>query len=105
MTTIKLFCSAGMSTSMLVTKMRAAAATIGLEVNIEAMSEGQMSKQLENMDVALLGPQIGFKLASSKKLCDSVGIPVAVIPTMDYGMMNGEKVLDFALKLIEDYKK
>lgn len=24
--------------------------------------------------------------------------------TIDYGMMNGEKVLDFALKLIEDKK-
>jgi PTS system cellobiose-specific IIB component len=34
-----------------------------------------------------------------KKICEPKGIPVDVIPMVDYGMMNGQKVLDFALKL------
>ncbi len=58
-----------------------------------------MDKYLENVDVALLGPQVAYTLSKSKKICDSKGIPIDVIPMVDYGMMNGEKVLDFALKL------
>lgn len=101
MITIKLFCAAGMSTSMLVAKMKKAAEARGIEANIEAFPEGQMEKHLEGLDAALLGPQVGYTLSKAKKVCEPKGIPVAVIPTIDYGMMNGEKVLEFALKLIE----
>ncbi len=101
MVTIKLFCSAGMSTGMLVVKMKKAAESKGIEVNIEAFPQGQMAKHLEGLDIALLGPQVAYTLSNAKKICDPKGIPVAVIATVDYGMMNGEKVLDFALKLIE----
>ena len=37
----------------------------------------------------------------SKEICEPLGIPVEVIPMIDYGMMNGKNVLDFALKLAE----
>jgi PTS system cellobiose-specific IIB component len=99
MITIRLFCAAGMSTSLLVNKMKDAAKVKGLEVDIDAFPEGQMDKHLENVNVALLGPQVGYTLGKAKKICDAKGIPVDVIPMVDYGMMNGEKVLDFALKL------
>jgi PTS system cellobiose-specific IIB component len=46
-----------------------------------------------------LGPQVGYTLNKAKKICEPKGIPVDVIPMVDYGMMNGQKVLDFALKL------
>ncbi|AQR93155.1 PTS sugar transporter subunit IIB [Clostridium saccharoperbutylacetonicum] len=99
MITIRLFCAAGMSTSLLVNKMKEAAKTKGVEVDIEAFPEGQMDKHLDNVNVALLGPQVGYTLGKAKKICDVKGIPVDVIPMVDYGMMNGEKVLEFALRL------
>lgn len=101
MVTIKLFCSAGMSTGLLVNKMKKAAESKGIEADIAALPESQMAKHLEGLDVALLGPQVAYTLSNAKKICDPKGIPVAVIPSVDYGMMNGDKVLDFALKLIE----
>jgi PTS system cellobiose-specific IIB component len=101
MITIRLFCAAGMSTSMLVNKMKDAAKAKGIEVDIEAFPEGQMDKHLDNVDVALLGPQVGYTIAKAKKTCEPKGIPVDVIPMVDYGMMNGQKVLDFALKLAD----
>ena len=58
-----------------------------------------MDKHLDNVNVALLGPQVGYTLSKAKKICEPKGIPVDVIPMVDYGMMNGAKVLDFALKL------
>ncbi|MFL0168320.1 PTS sugar transporter subunit IIB [Candidatus Clostridium helianthi] len=96
---IRLFCAAGMSTSLLVSKMKDAAKVKGVEVDIEAFPEGQMDKHLDNVNVALLGPQVGYTLGKAKKMCEPLGIPVDVIPMVDYGMMNGSKVLEFALNL------
>lgn len=98
---ILLFCSAGMSTSLMVTKMREAAQKDGLEVSIDAFPEAEMAKHLDGTDVVLLGPQIRYALGRAKKLCDSKSIPIAVINSMDYGMMEGKKVLDQALQLIK----
>jgi PTS system cellobiose-specific IIB component len=89
-----------MSTSVLVNKMKDAAKAKGIEAEIVAFPESQMDRHLDSMDVALLGPQVGYTLGKAKGLCDPKGIPVDVIPMVDYGMMNGAKVLDFALKLI-----
>ena len=88
-----------MSTSLLVNKMKEAAKNKGIDVDIEAFPESQMDKNIEGVDVALLGPQVGYTLNKAKKICEPKGIPVDVIPMVDYGMMNGQKVLDFALKL------
>lgn len=101
MVTIKLFCASGMSTSVLVNKMKDAAKAKGIEAEIVAFPEAQMDRHLDSMDVALLGPQVGYTLGKAKSLCEPKGIPVDVIPMVDYGMMNGAKVLDFALKLIK----
>lgn len=99
---ITLFCAAGMSTSMLVTKMKKYAESKGLELEIAAYPEAEMLKRVEEgLDVALLGPQVGYVLSKAKKICEPKGVPVAVIPSVDYGMMNGEKVVKFAMKLME----
>ena len=99
MITIKLFCASGMSTSVLVNKMKEAAKIKGIEAEIVAFPESQMDRHLDSMDVALLGPQVGYTLGKAKGLCEPKGIPVEVIPMVDYGMMNGAKVLELALKL------
>jgi PTS system cellobiose-specific IIB component len=101
---IKLFCAAGFSTGMLVDKMIEAAKGKGIEVDIQACSQHELGKCLENLDVALLGPQVGYTLPKSKKICDEKCVPIGVIPMTDYGTMNGEKVLNFALDLIEESK-
>ena len=51
------------------------------------------------MDVILIGPQIRYELENVKSLAGDV--PVAAIDMRDYGMMNGPKVLDQALALVE----
>ncbi len=54
--TIMLVCSAGMSTSLLVTKMQKAAEAKGMEADIFAVSASDADNQLEskNVDVLLL---------------------------------------------------
>lgn len=96
---IRLFCNAGMSTSMLVKKMQEAAKKQGVEVEIIAYPLSELESKSEGSDVVLLGPQVGYEEQRVKTILEPKKIPVGVIPMVDYGMMNGEKVLSFALSL------
>ena len=95
---ILLCCSAGMSTSLLVTKMEAAAKEQGVECMINAYSEADVKNHEDEMDVLLLGPQVRYKLSEIKKLAGD--IPVEVIDMVAYGMIDGEKIIkEIAKKL------
>lgn len=96
---ITLICAGGMSTSLLVTKMNAAAAKLGEEVEIRAIAEGKFAEYENDTNVLLLGPQVGFLLKKYKEKYEASGMAVAVINSVDYGMMNGEKVLKTALDI------
>lgn len=103
MKTILLVCSAGMSTSLLVTKMEAAAKEQGVEAKIFALPFSDAPRVLEEVDCILLGPQVRFQKAAIEKLAASrkAGAnPVDVIDMRDYGTMNGKAVLASALKLL-----
>lgn len=105
--TIMLVCSAGMSTSLLVTKMQKAAEERGVEADIFAVSASEADQHLESkpVDVLLLGPQVRFMKAQFEKKLASKGIPLDVINMTDYGMMNGAKVLEQAESLMDAKKK
>ncbi|AJE52512.1 PTS cellobiose transporter subunit IIB [Paenibacillus jamilae] len=96
---ITLVCAAGMSTSMLVQKMKKAAQAQNLEVEIRATSESSFKEYADKTDVLLIGPQVGYLEDEFKAKYEPKGIKVSVINIVDYGMMNGEKVLGDALKL------
>ncbi|BAL62370.1 PTS sugar transporter subunit IIB [Melissococcus plutonius] len=100
--TIMLACSAGMSTSLLVTKMEKAAEAKGIDVDIFAVSASDVDTNLENksVDVLLLGPQVRFMKDQFESKLSDKNIPVDVINMSDYGMMNGENVLNQVLSLI-----
>ena len=100
---IMLVCAAGMSTSLLVTKMEKAAAAMGDEVEIFALPISEGEKRVGDVDCILLGPQVRFQKSAIEKLAagrKKGPIPVEVIDMRDYGTMNGKKVLAHALELI-----
>jgi PTS system cellobiose-specific IIB component len=96
---IGLFCAAGFSTGMLVNNMKNAAQKRNLEVEIDAYPQAKLSDCVKGMDVALLGPQVSYTFGKSELICKECDVPLAVIPMADYGMLDGEKVLDLALSL------
>ena len=95
---ILLVCNAGMSTSMLVNKMKEEAKKQNLEVEIEAKSLTEAKKDLSGVDCILIGPQLRYELNNVKAAAGN--IPVDTINMQDYGLMNGKKVLETALKMI-----
>ena len=100
--TIMLACAAGMSTSLLVTKMQAAADEKGLEAEIFAVPAQEVDDIIleKKVDVLLLGPQVRYLLEQFTEKLKDKNIPIGVIPMVDYGMMNGSKVLALAEELI-----
>ena len=100
--TIMLVCSAGMSTSLLVTSMQKSATVNDIDSDIFAVSASEANHYLENkkIDVLLLGPQVRFMQNQFAEKLAPKGIPLDVINMQDYGMMNGAKVLEQAESLI-----
>lgn len=96
---ILLVCSAGMSTSLLVTKMEQAAKAKGIQAKIWAVAGDAAKENLDQADVLLLGPQVRYLASEMKKLAEPKGIPVDIINSVHYGLMNGEAVLEMALNL------
>ncbi|MCV9878937.1 PTS sugar transporter subunit IIB [Brenneria izbisi] len=95
-----LCCAAGMSTRMLVQRMEKVAKEKGIDIEIKAAGFNDFGDVIDEYDCCLLGPQIKYKLAEFKIIAQGKNKPIAVINTTDYGMMNGEKVLNDALKMM-----
>lgn len=99
MKNILLVCAAGMSTSLLVNKMKAAAKEKGIEINIDALPVSECSSVIDKVDIVLLGPQVRFQKPQVDVLVKG-RIPVEVIDMRLYGTMNGKAILDQVLKTL-----
>lgn len=100
---IYLFCSAGMSTSILASKMQAAANENSLPIEVKAYPHNELDEIIKKYhpDCILLGPQVKYLYEKTVNDFSSSGIPIAVIDDYDYGMMNAKKVLKSAIMLIK----
>jgi PTS system cellobiose-specific IIB component len=97
---ITLFCSAGMSTSLLVNKMKQEAEKQGKDYEIAAYSLNEAPKYAPESDAILLGPQVRFAL---KKMKDEYPQKkVECIDMRSYGLMDGKAVLALAEKLMNN---
>lgn len=95
---ITLFCSAGMSTSLLVNKMKEAASAVGKDYEIAAYSMNEAPEKGKTADVILLGPQVRF--AKDKIHGMFPDTPIDVIDMRVYGLMDGKGALAIAEKAL-----
>lgn len=100
---ILLVCSAGMSTSLMVNKMKKVAEDNKFEAEILAVAEANAKSHFDTIDILLLGPQV--KYLEDKMREKAAGrFPVMTINTQKYGMMDGLGVLKDALKTIKEFR-
>lgn len=92
-------CAAGMSTSLLVSRMKKHAEALNEEVDIIALPVSEAGTAASSADVVLLGPQVRYQ--KSQVEASAGDTPVKVIDMRDYGTMNGEAVLQKALQLMK----
>ncbi|ASP28435.1 PTS system, cellobiose-specific IIB component [Spiroplasma corruscae] len=89
---VLLACAAGLSTSMMVQKMKEAAKKQGLDYEIWAQPVSTAISKVNEVDYVLLGPQVRYEL--NRFLKESKETPVEVIDMKAYGTMNGEAVIN-----------
>ena len=97
---IVLVCAVGMSSSILVNRMIKVATATGQEVMVHGTGMGDLAKFTEDADILLIGPQIRYMEDKLKKQYSH--LPVEVIESKDYSMMNGEHVLEIALNVLDE---
>ena len=98
---IVLICQNGASTAILVEKMLESAKSKKIDVVINAYSEKELESVIDNADIVLLAPQIRHKIKTINEKFGGKGVPFMSIEPMDYGMMDGEKVLGLVLRKLE----
>ncbi|MCG9627753.1 PTS sugar transporter subunit IIB [Vibrio mediterranei] len=96
---IFLCCSAGMSTSMLVSKMKESAVRKNIVCEINAYSISEFEDRLKENDVCLVAPQVKFQFEHFNDRAIAEGKVCGLIEMLDYGMMNGDKILEQAISL------
>ncbi len=96
---ILLTCALGMTTGMMVEKMRIAAAEQGKDYKIWAVEKDSVEDYEGQFDVLLLGPQVAYAYNEMMKKYNE-NLPVAMIKPQDYGRMNGKNVLEMAENLV-----
>ncbi len=101
-----LFCDAGMSTSLMASKMQKCADANNLPIEVKAFGTARMHEIVSqyNPEAILLGPQVKhhFEKVNEQYGADHV---VYVINQSDYGTMNGERVLKRVLMLYKEKNK
>lgn len=95
---ILLLCNAGLSTSIVVAKMKKELGDKSTEWRIEAHSANMIQELIADFDVVLIGPQIGYL---HEQLKSQISIPIGKISQLDYALGDGKKVLEQAIKLAE----
>ena len=100
MRNIVLFCSAGMSTSVMVKKMEEAAKAMNYDCKIAAYSVSEATTYGPDADIILLGPQIRFNLNKVRGLLP--GKIVEVIDMRAYGMLDGKADINFVKQKLGD---
>lgn len=99
MRTITLICAGGFSSSILLSEMKKSADKKGLDIKFNAISESKFEQYKDETDVLLLAPQVRYLEKQMLRKYNMDKIKIMIIDSIDYGLMNGEKVLTDALNL------
>ncbi|WP_413722943.1 PTS sugar transporter subunit IIB [Sodalis sp. RH23] len=99
---ILLCCVSGTSSSVLARRMQALAAAKGLAVQVSFVDLEHIGDTCADYDCLLLGPHIQYKLNEIVGIYNSPSKPVAIIRSIDYGMMDVEKILHDALVMLDE---
>lgn len=97
---ILIICAFGASSGILKRKLMEEMKNKGLEGSVEAFSVEDLDTAINGKDIVLVAPQLRI---SYDEIVEQVGgkVPVSLIKSVDYGMMNAKNILDKCVKLLE----
>jgi len=98
---ILLCCNAGLSTNMLMGKMKQIVKNSKVlneeDFSFNAVSADMIEQYIDDFDIVLVGPQVGHMMGKIKAICEPKNKPCRLIDPNVYGDMDGATVLKMAL--------
>lgn len=101
---VLLVCGSGASSSFMAAKMRFAAKEKGLEINLTARSEGEISNYIGDVDAIMVGPHLVGDYENLKKRY-SDECKVILMEKGYYAKLDGEKAIGHLLEELEKHSK
>lgn len=101
---VLMFCAGGMSSSLLAVKTMEAAKDKGVELDIKLLSAAEAALynfREHPVDLVLVAPQARFMKRSIDKAAEACGIPVEVIDTVTFGMVDGKKLFEQVARVLQ----
>ncbi|WP_286905204.1 PTS sugar transporter subunit IIB [Clostridium sp. UBA1652] len=96
---IMLVCAAGISTGILMNKMKKWAEKNGEDLEVKAYGVGEYDNYYKDYDCILVGPQMSYK---TNEIMQMVGnMPVGQINPMDYAIGNVDNIIKSVKLLIQ----
>lgn len=95
---ILVVCNAGMSSSILVKKIKDYAQSQQIEATVRAVSSSSISDEIGNWDVCLVAPQIMYAVDEVK---GTLKIPTAAVEMRTYAISDGKGAFEQAQKLMK----
>jgi len=98
---VLIVCGGGASSGFLAQNIRKAAKKKGISINIKARSESEVDDYINNIDVLLFGPHLKYMEEELLNKGKAHYVPVAMIDSLIYGGLNGDKALELILELLK----
>ena len=100
---VLLSCSSGLTTSMFAEQLNSTANLLGLDYHFDAIAYSNIYDNVEDYDMVLIAPQIGYLL---KRLKDSLNDHIVEqIPTSAFASYDSMSVIKFIQELLEQEKE
>ncbi len=99
---ILLVCAGGMSTSILMNKMKKYWASIDQPLEIRAVGLAEYNENYQDYDIILIGPQVSYR---QKMIEEETGRPCASINSTDYALGNCDHIYDQAKALYDQMEE
>ncbi|GAA1060377.1 PTS lactose transporter subunit IIB [Agromyces bracchium] len=96
---IVVVCGAGASSTFAALRIRRAAESRGMAVDVRAAGEQTLAEALEGADALLVGVHLVPRLGSLEQLAIAASVPVAVLPD-ETRTLDGDAALDLAIAII-----
>ncbi len=99
---VLLVCGSGASSSFMAAKMRYAATKKGMEINLTARSEGEISNYIGEVDAIMVGPHLSGDYEALK---NRYGEECAIV-LMDkeyYGKLDGDRAIEHLMKEMKSF--
>ncbi|MFR6487149.1 MAG: PTS sugar transporter subunit IIB [Clostridium sp.] len=99
---ILLVCGTGASSGFMAKNIRKAAKKQNIEIDVIARVDSAIEDYINEIDLLLVGPHLNYMLHDLECIAEPYHVPVALIPQLSYGNLDGDAVLNLIREILKE---